>query len=72
LRLATAECQQRWIARRRAAEAEIAQQRDEANRKAASNRPTDAPDAMLAALGRALPERAVVVETVTNRPAVAR
>jgi acetolactate synthase-1/2/3 large subunit len=73
LRLATAELQERWAARRRAAEAEIAQARREANRKATSDRPADAPDAMLAALGRALPEHAVLVEeAVTNRPAVAR
>lgn len=73
LRLATAELQAKWIARRRVAEAEIAQLRQEANRKAASAQATDAPDAMLAALGRALPEDAVVVEeAVTNRPAVGR
>ncbi|MBV9319377.1 MAG: thiamine pyrophosphate-requiring protein, partial [Mycobacterium sp.] len=73
LRLATAELQEKWIARRRTAEAEIAQLRQQASRKAASDRPTDAPDAMLAALGRALPEDAVVVEeAVTNRPAVGR
>jgi acetolactate synthase-1/2/3 large subunit len=73
LRLATADLKEKWTARRRAVESEIAQLRQEANRKAASELPADAPDAMLAALGRALPEEAILVEeTVTNRPAVAR
>jgi acetolactate synthase-1/2/3 large subunit len=55
------------------AEADIAQRRSEATRRAASDRPADAPDALLAALGGALPDDAVVVqEAVTNRPAVAR
>jgi len=73
LRLATAERQQNWTARRQAAEAQIAQQREEATRKAKSDRPVDAPDAMLAALSRSLPENAVLVqEAVTNRLAVGR
>lgn len=73
LRLATDELREKWSARRRAAESDVAQRRREATRRAASDRPADAPDAMLAALGAALPHDAVVVqEAVTNRPAVAR
>lgn len=73
LRLATDELREKWSARRRAAESDVAQRRREAARRAASDRPADAPDAMLAALGAALPHDAVVVqEAVTNRPAVAR
>jgi acetolactate synthase-1/2/3 large subunit len=69
LRRATPDLREKWTARRRAAEAEIAQLRLEANRKSGS----DLPDAMLAAIDRALPEDAVVVEeAVTNRPAVGR
>ncbi|BBX66183.1 benzoylformate decarboxylase [Mycobacterium saskatchewanense] len=73
LRRATPEHRDRWAARRRAAEADGAQRRAAAARRAASDRPADAPDAMLAALSRALPDEAVVVEeAVTNRPAVGR
>ncbi|BCO85214.1 acetolactate synthase [Mycobacterium paraintracellulare] len=73
LRLATDELREKWSARRQAAESDVAQRRREATRRAASDRPADAPDAMLAALGAALPHDAVVVqEAVTNRPAVAR
>ncbi|MGV0692677.1 MULTISPECIES: thiamine pyrophosphate-requiring protein [Mycobacterium avium complex (MAC)] len=73
LRLATDELREKWSARRRAAESDVAQRRREAARRAASDRPADAPDTMLAALGAALPHDAVVVqEAVTNRPAVAR
>ncbi|MGC2654188.1 MAG: thiamine pyrophosphate-requiring protein, partial [Mycobacterium sp.] len=73
VRLATADLQQRWTGRRQAAEAEITKLRDEAKRRATSDSPADAPDAMLAELSRALPPQAVVVEeAVTNRPAVAR
>ncbi|GFG73819.1 thiamine pyrophosphate-requiring protein [Mycobacterium botniense] len=73
LRQATAELRQRWSGRRHAAEAEIAQRRHQAHRKAESSRSADAPDAMLAALNRALPEDAVVIEeAVTSRPAVSR
>lgn len=73
VRLATDELREKWSARRRAAESDVAQRRREAARRAASDRPADAPDAMLAALGAALPHDAVVVqEAVTNRPAVAR
>ncbi|KAA8970155.1 thiamine pyrophosphate-requiring protein [Mycobacterium sp.] len=68
-RLATPERRESWTARRRAAEAELAKLRSEANRTSGS----DLPDAMLAALDGALPAHAVVVEeAVTNRPAVAR
>ncbi len=73
LRLATDELREGWAARRQVAEADVAQRRSEATRRAASDRPADAPDALLAALGSALPDDAVVVqEAVTNRPAVAR
>jgi acetolactate synthase-1/2/3 large subunit len=73
LRLANAEVLESWTASRRAAEAEIAQLRQEAHRKSRSDSPVNVPDAMLAALDRALPEDAVVVtEAVTNRPAVGR
>lgn len=73
VRLSTANLQQRWTGRRQAAEAEITKLRDEAKRRATSDSPSDAPDAMLAELSRALPPQAVVVEeAVTNRPAVAR
>lgn len=73
LRLATDELREKWAARRQAAEADTAQRQREAARRAASDRPADAPDAMLAALGGALPDDAVVVqEAVTNRSAVAR
>lgn len=73
LRLATDELREKWAARRQTAEADIAQRRGEAIRRAVSDRPEDAADAMMAALGSALPEGAVVVqEAVTNRPAVAR
>lgn len=73
LRLATDELREKWSARRKAAESDVAQRRREAIDRAASDRPADAADAMLAALGGALPDNAVVVqEAVTNRPAVAR
>jgi acetolactate synthase-1/2/3 large subunit len=73
LRLANGALREKWSARRRTAEAEVAQRREEAVRRAASDLPADAPDAVLAALGRALPENAVVVaEAVTNRPALGR
>jgi acetolactate synthase-1/2/3 large subunit len=73
LRLANGALREKWSARRRTAEAEVAQRREEAVRRAASDLPADAPDAMLAALGRALPGNAVVVaEAVTNRPALGR
>jgi acetolactate synthase-1/2/3 large subunit len=73
LRLAKAEVLQSWTTRRRVAEAEIAQLRQDADRKAGSDSPGDTPDAMLAAVNRALPDDAVVVtEAVTNRPAVGR
>lgn len=73
LRLATAELRERWTARRRAAEADITRIREGFRRRAASELPTDAPDAMLAAVGGALPEQAVVLEeAVTNRFTVAR
>lgn len=73
LRLATDELREKWAANRRTAEADIAGRRREAVRRAASERPADAADAMLAAVGRALPDEAVVVaEAVTNRPALAR
>ncbi|MBV8789056.1 MAG: thiamine pyrophosphate-requiring protein, partial [Mycobacterium sp.] len=73
LRLATDELREKWAARRQAAEADIAQRRGEAIRRAASDRTEDTADAMMAALGSALPDDAVVVqEAVTNRPAVAR
>ncbi|OBI06690.1 acetolactate synthase [Mycobacterium sp. E2462] len=72
-RLSTDESRERWAARRRDAEADIAQRRVEHARRAASDADADAPDAMLAALNRALPEDAIVVEeAVTNRPAVGR
>lgn len=70
---ATTELSEKWTARRRVAEAEIARRREVAHRKATSELPADAPDVMLAALGRALPEEAILVEEpVTNRPAVGR
>jgi acetolactate synthase-1/2/3 large subunit len=73
LRLATRQRQKVWDARRQDTEAEIAELRQEAHRTAESDRPTDAPDVMLAALSRALPDDAVLVEeAVTNRPAIAR
>lgn len=73
LRLATDELREKWAVRRQAAEAEIAERGREAVRRAASDQPADVPDAMLAALGRALPDDAVVIqEAVTNRAAVAR
>jgi acetolactate synthase-1/2/3 large subunit len=73
LRRATSDLREKWTARRRAVEAEIARLRLEADRKSGSDLPADVPDAMLAALDRALPEDAVVVEeAVTNRPAVSR
>lgn len=73
LRLTTDEQRERWVARRRATAADIARRRQEAVRRAGSGEPVDVPDAMLAALGHALPDDAVVVqEAVTNRPAVGR
>ncbi|OBI96244.1 thiamine pyrophosphate-requiring protein [Mycobacterium sp. 1465703.0] len=73
LRLATEELREKWAVRRQTAEADTAERRREAMRRAASDCPADAPDAMLAALSSALPDDAVVVqEAVTNRPAVAR
>lgn len=73
LRLATDELREGWAARRRTAEADVTELRSEAIRRATSDRPADAADALLAALGSALPDDAVVVqEAVTNRPAVAR
>jgi len=73
LRLATDELREKWAIRRQTVEADTAQRRREAMRRAASDGPADAPDAVLAELGRALPQDAVVVqEAVTNRPAAAR
>lgn len=73
LRLANDELREKWAARRQAAEAETAERGRDAIRRAASDRPADLPDAMLAALAGALPDDAVVVqEAVTNRAAVAR
>ena len=73
LRLATPELRERWTARRHRVEDDIARRRDRWQRMAVSDLPADAPDAMLAALDRALPEQAVVVEeAVTNRAAVGR
>ncbi|HKA09333.1 MAG TPA: thiamine pyrophosphate-requiring protein [Candidatus Dormibacteraeota bacterium] len=72
-RLATPERAQVWAARRRQVEAELAEVHAGWLRRSASPEPTDAPDAMLAALDRALPEDALLVEeAVTNRPAAAR
>lgn len=73
LRLANDELREKWSTRRGAVESQVAQRRREAARRAESDSDADAPDAMLAALGGALPDDAVVVqEAVTNRPAVAR
>lgn len=73
VRLATDELKKGWVARRHAAEARIGQLRRDADRLAESDLPEDLPDAMLAALNRALPDDAVVLqEAVTNRPAVGR
>jgi acetolactate synthase-1/2/3 large subunit len=72
-RLATTERAQDWAARRRRVEAELAEVHAGWLRRSASSEPSDAPDAMLAALDRALPEDALLVEeAVTNRPAAAR
>lgn len=72
-RLATPERTREWAARRRRVEAELAEVHAGWLRQSASPEPTDAPDAMLGALDRALPEDALLIEeAVTNRPAVAR
>lgn len=72
-RMGTDGVRERWAARRRAAEADIAQRRHDFARRAASDAAADAPDAMLAALDRALPADAIVAEeAVTNRAAVGR
>ncbi|HXM58180.1 MAG TPA: thiamine pyrophosphate-binding protein, partial [Candidatus Dormibacteraeota bacterium] len=65
--LATPERCQAWSGRRRAVEAELATARAAAQRRATSTAPADAPDAMVAALDRALPDDAIVLEeAVTN------
>jgi acetolactate synthase-1/2/3 large subunit len=71
--LATPERRREWEARRPQVEAELAGVRAGWRRRAESSEPGDAPDAALAALDRALPDDAIVIEeAVTNRFAVAR
>jgi acetolactate synthase-1/2/3 large subunit len=71
--LATPERRRAWDARRRQAEAEVADLRTGWRDRVDSVHPADAPDRWLAALDRALPEQAVVVEeAVTARPAAIR
>jgi acetolactate synthase-1/2/3 large subunit len=72
-RLATASRRNAWEGRRREVEAELAAVREEWRRLASSEADADAPDALLAALERSLPDSAILVEeAVTNRPAVIR
>jgi acetolactate synthase-1/2/3 large subunit len=71
--LATPERRRAWEARRREAEAEVAEARAGWRRRATSTEPADAADAVLAALDRTLPTDAIVLdETVTNRFALTR
>jgi acetolactate synthase I/II/III large subunit len=71
--LATPARRRAWEERRRAVEAELAEARSAWRRRATSSEPADAPDAALAAVNRALPDDAIVIEeAVTNRLAVQR
>jgi len=71
--LATPERRRVWEARRIEVEAELAPVHEGWRRRAASTGAADAPDAALAALDRALPGDAIVIEeAVTNRLAVQR
>jgi acetolactate synthase I/II/III large subunit len=73
LGLATPERRRAWAERRCEVEESLAAAHAEARARAASAAPADAPDAMVAALDRALPEDAIVLEeAVTSRGALAR
>ncbi|MBO0746166.1 MAG: acetolactate synthase, partial [Candidatus Dormibacteraeota bacterium] len=71
--LATPECHQAWVRNRAQAEAVAGRVRAASEARATSEAPDDAPDAMLAALDRALPADALTIEeAVTNKPACTR
>jgi acetolactate synthase I/II/III large subunit len=71
--LATPARRRAWEERRSAVEAELADARMAGAARATSSQPVDAPDAALAAVDRALPDDAIVIEeSVTNRAAVQR
>jgi acetolactate synthase-1/2/3 large subunit len=71
--LATPDRTGRWRARRQQVSQRLAEVRGQWQALAASDGPAAAPDAMLAALSRALPPDAIVLEeTVTNKAAMIR
>jgi acetolactate synthase I/II/III large subunit len=71
--LATPARRRAWDERRQTVEAELAQTRAAGEARKTSSHSADAPDVALAAVDRALPDDAIVIEeSVTNRAAVQR